>query len=145
MLSLDTIQDLLCKLGMKPCMQLQDIIIFSLTSSDLPKLLRTSVKPVHRQHLCTGFNNLGRSDNFMVQGVSQYNDLKYKTGVHENQYPPTIRKGGWYPTRSETSPSKTTPIRSNCRRRNTGTESYYLKPITGSSLSAIFGTGKKSH
>ena len=37
---LDTIQDFLCKLGMKPCMQLEKIIIFSLkhiiVSSDLP-------------------------------------------------------------------------------------------------------------
>ena len=38
--------------------------------------------------------------------------------------------GGWYPTRSETSPSKTTPTGNNCQRRNTGTDSYYLKITT---------------
>ena len=38
--------------------------------SDLPKLLGTSVKPVQRQCLCTGFmgvpNNFGRSDYDMI-------------------------------------------------------------------------------
>ena len=42
MLSLDIIQDFLCELGMKPRMQLQEVIISSLyhmASSNLPKLL----------------------------------------------------------------------------------------------------------
>ena len=40
----------------------------SMSSSDLPRLLRASVKPVHRKQLCTSFtevinnNNSGRSD-----------------------------------------------------------------------------------
>ena len=47
---LDTIQDFLCELDMKPCMQLWEIIIFHYTmpSSDVP-----FVKPVHRWHLRT--------------------------------------------------------------------------------------------
>ena len=71
---IDTIQDLLCKLGMKPHMHLSETSIFSLNHvivmSDLPKLLSTSVKPVHKYYLCTGFievlNNFGRSDNDMI-------------------------------------------------------------------------------
>ena len=38
--------------------------------SDLPKLLRTSVKPVHKRYPCTGFkevlNNFGGSDDEMI-------------------------------------------------------------------------------
>jgi hypothetical protein len=42
---------------MKPHMHLVEISTFSLNLgiSDLPKLLRTSVKPVHKYYLCTGF------------------------------------------------------------------------------------------
>ena len=44
--------------------------------SDLPKLLRTPVKPVHKCYLCTGFkevlNNFGRSDNDKIQWKNAY-------------------------------------------------------------------------
>ena len=69
---LETIQDFLCTLGMKPHMHLVEITFFSLNhaSPDLPKLLRTSLKPVHKYYLCTGFtkvlNNFGRSDDDMI-------------------------------------------------------------------------------
>ena len=71
---LDTIQDFLCELGIKPRMQIEEIIIFfatyTMTSSNVPKLLRSSVKPVHKCFLCTGFtevlNNFGRSDDDAV-------------------------------------------------------------------------------
>ena len=39
---------------------------YTMLSSDFSKLFRTSVKPVHRYHLCTGFkealSNFGRSE-----------------------------------------------------------------------------------
>ena len=41
-----------------------------MSSSDLPKLLRTPIKTVHRPYLCTGLkevlNNFGRSDDNMI-------------------------------------------------------------------------------
>ena len=47
---LDTVQDFFCNLGLKLHMHLAEISIFYqiITSSDLPKLLRTSVKQLHK-------------------------------------------------------------------------------------------------
>ena len=47
--------------------------------SDLPKLLRTSVKPLHKYYLCTGFtevlNNFGKSDNDLIYLVKTYSGI----------------------------------------------------------------------
>ena len=43
---------------------------YTMSSSDLPKLSNTSVKPVHKYYLFTGFtkvlNNFGRSDDAII-------------------------------------------------------------------------------
>ena len=79
---LDTIQDFLCNLGMKPHMHLVEISIFSLNhvAPDLSKLLRTFVKPHCKYIRCKNYtksknfmmleevvHNFGNSDNDMIK------------------------------------------------------------------------------
>ena len=84
----DTIQDFLCKFGIKPRMQLQEIVNFSLNHVIIrpTKIIKsTPEKAIYRQHLSTGFtevlHDIGRSDDDMLQlkndGIQQLHTWFY--------------------------------------------------------------------
>ena len=80
----------------------------------------------------------GEQINFIGEVMFKINILERVTTVSawvtneipENRFPQTIRKGGQYPIRSETSPSKITPTRNHYQRRKLETGSYYPKLTT---------------